>query len=73
MEDEALLWLRRFLQYDAVPIESVEMAASAQGLSLLIVKRVASSHVIEIPVKMTWITYWKLPKPPRWQPNDRIA
>lgn len=73
MEDEALQWLRRFLQYDTVPIESVETAARLHGLSWLIVKRAASRHVIEMPVKMSRTTYWKLPKPPRWQPDDRIA
>lgn len=73
MEYEALQWLRRFLQYDTVPIESVESAARLQGPSWLIVKRVASRHVIEMPVKMSTTTYWKLPKPPRWQPDDRVA
>ena len=73
VEAEALLRLRRFLQYDTVPVDSVEDAARSQGLSWLIVKRVASSHVIEMPVKMSRTTYWKLPKPPRWQPDDRIA
>lgn len=72
MEDEALTWLRRFLQYDTVPMDSVEAAARSHGLSWLMVKRVASNHVIEIPARMSRSSYWKLPKPIRWQPDDRI-
>jgi hypothetical protein len=72
MEDEALAWLMRFLQYDTVPMDSVEAAARSHGLSWLIVKRVASGHVIEMPARMSRATYWKLPKPLRWQPDDQI-
>lgn len=72
MEGEALTWLRRFLQYDTVPMDSVEAAARSHGLSWLMVKRVASNYVIEIPARMSRSSYWKLPKPIRWQPDDRI-
>lgn len=72
VEDEALAWLRRFLQYDTVPMDSVEAAALSHGLSWLIVKRVASHHVIEQAVRMNKTAYWKLPKPAGWQPDDRI-
>lgn len=72
MEDEALTWLRRFLQYDTVPMDSVEAAARSHGLSWLIVKRVALNQVIEIPARMSRSSYWKPPKPIRWQPDDRI-
>lgn len=71
-EDEALVWVRRFLQYDTVPIDSVEAAARLNGLSWLIVKRVASHHVIEQAVMMHKAAYWKLPKTLGWQPDDRI-
>lgn len=72
VEGEALAWLRRFLQYDTVPIGSVEAAARSEGLSWFIVQRVAAGHVIEMPVKMSRTSYWKLPKPICWQPDDRI-
>lgn len=72
-EDEAWTWLRRFLQYDTVPVPSVKAAAKGAGLSWLIVRGVAAKRVIEQPVPQNKTAYWKLPKPPQWKPTDQIV
>ena len=71
-EDEAWTWLRRFLQYDTVPVPSVQAAAKSAGLSWLMVRRVAAKRVIEQPVPQNKTEYWKLPKTPQWKPTVRI-
>lgn len=71
-EDEAWTWLIRFLQYDTVPVPYVQAAAKDAGLSWLMVRRVAAKRVIEQPVPQNKTAYWKLPKPPQWEPTDRI-
>lgn len=72
-EDEAWTWLRRFLQYDTVPVPSVKAAAKGAGLAWLEVRRVAAKHIIEQSVPINKTAYWKLPKPLKWKSTDCIV